>query len=44
MEYVFLKGSFTYALKVTTLTKNEHAWFCLNLYLQNSILHTLESQ
>ena len=24
MEYVFLKGFFTYAVKITTLTKKEH--------------------
>ena len=33
MEYVYLKGSFIYALKITTLTNNEHAWFCLDFYL-----------
>ena len=32
MEYAFLKGSFTYALKTITLTKNGHAWFCKTRY------------
>ena len=31
MEYVFLKGSFTYALKIATSAKNEHASFSLTL-------------
>ena len=44
MECDFIKGFFTYALKITTLAKNEHVQFCLNFYLQNWILYTLESQ